>query len=286
MNHSDRRIVYILPGFEYFTVGNRKVPDRDILLRLIQPNIDLKTATLVVSSTLNSEEEIKSQSILREHSNLIVSRLAEMSLLDPAGVALSIGLKLEQLIKEAIAEGYISEDFKFSFDGLRFHIARLDYLDYFFLPPPKYDKILEISTEFTRFYYQWVKTGKCESKKIEKDIEDSEERKNVIRKNFTEYEISEVWHDFFMYAAQRYYRDELLELVSHKSKGFSEIVDISRKNYRQPHENRLVKYSIPWQCPFCQRWYEREPGGNGKPRAKCKPCFKNWDNDRRRKKNP
>ncbi|WP_373538772.1 hypothetical protein [Chamaesiphon sp.] len=281
MNHSDKQIVHILPGFKSFVIDSREIPDSNILLKLLRPNIDPETAMLVESWTLDSEQEMISQLILREHSNLIVSRLPEISLLDTDGVALSIGEKLEQLVK-----GFIPERVSFNFDVFRFHIARLEYLDYFFLPPPNYDKIGKISQQINRAYYQWKKTEKCETKAIDKYFDDSKERRNIIRKNSPDYEISEYWWNSFLYMAQKYYEVEFLELVAKKSKGFSEIVDISQKNYRKPLEKRLVKYNRPWQCPYCKKWYKQEPGGNGKPRAKCKSCFKSWDSDRRRVKDP
>jgi hypothetical protein len=281
MNDSSQQIVKCLPGFQCFVINDRQIPDCDTLLRLLRPNIEPKTAILVVSSTLDSEEETRSQLILRNHNNFIVSWLPEISMLDTTGVARSIGEKIEQAFKGLVVKGV-----SLKFDMWRYHIARLSYLDYFFFPRLRSDEKPEDSAEVMRDYKRYMKTGEWESKTVEKHRKNTEEIKQKIRQNFPEYEISEFWHEFFMEMAWRYFRDEFDRLHAGTVTTSIENRDRRRRNYRQPIEKRLVKSPVPWQCQFCHKWYQREQAGNGKPRVKCERCFKDWDRSRRRKKNP
>jgi hypothetical protein len=283
MNHSDKQAVKILPGFKCLKIDYRVVPSERTLLKLVRPDIDPDTATIVFSLSLDSEEEIKSQAILREHNNFIVSFLHEEPWLDPDGMMLSIGKDLEAVSQEAYASGDIKVIF--TWDDLLYHVANLNYLDYFFLPPENYDELTNLSKEAHKFYYQWTQTGKSESIILEKYVENLNQKKDKIRENFPEYKISEFYWDYFIHMAQKYYRDVLLELERRKSEDVSEIVDIAKKNYRQPHENRLVKRDRPWRCPYCQKWFE-QGNKNGKWQTSCGQNKCNRERDRLRKTPP
>jgi hypothetical protein len=220
---------------------------------------------------------------LRNHNNFIVSQLPERSMIDTTGVARSIGEKIEQTFKGLVVQGV---SVPLSFEMWRYHVAKLSYLDYFFFPRSRSDRTPEDLAQVMRDYQRHMKTGKWESKTVESYLKNTEKIRQKIRQNFPDYEVSESWDEFFMETAWRYFRDEFDRLHAGTVTTSIENRDISRRNYRQPIEKRLVKYPVPWQCQFCHQWYEREQAGNGKPRVKCERCFKDWDKSRRRKKNP
>ena len=284
MNHIDKQTQYILSDFQCFCIGDWAVPTPDILIKLLYPNVDPNTLILVKSPSLESEEDNRSQSVLREHNNFIVSFLSEDEWLDPDGKTLSIGKDLESICQRAYVNGDIPEDY-FSWDTLRYHVANLNYLDYFFLSTVSYNKLTNLSKEATKFYYKWNIQQETESPTLTEYFNDLNEKKDKIRVKFPEYKESEDYWESFIYMAQRYYRDDLMEIEQGKSTAISEIVDITRKNYHQETENRLVKRSKPWQCSYCNKWFERELTGNGKPMIKCKDeaCSREWDRVRRRK---
>jgi hypothetical protein len=190
---------------------------------------------------------------------------------------------MEQTFKGLEVAG--RKGFPINFDMLRYHIAQLNYLDYFLLPPKKYDEIPRQLTEFGKDLRRGLKTGKWESKVVEEYLKRSEGLKQKIRKDFPDYEVSESIHQVFIEAAIKFFPDEWNKLYAEKLAGFELIRDMGRENYRQPPEKRMVKYPLPWQCEFCHKWYEREQKGNGKKRIKCDACFRAWDRNRRRKGN-
>lgn len=281
MNHSEKQIICILPGFRCFDIDGEVVPSIRILLKLLRPDIDPDLINLDFSSPLDSEEEIKSQSVLRENNNFIVSFLIGEEWLDPDGMTRSIGKGLEWLCQKAYESGYVPKDY-FKWDVLRYHVANLNYLDYFLLPPENYNELANLSKEARKFYYRWINTGENESQILAKYADNLSVNKDKIRQRFPEYKVSEDYWEFFIYMAQRYFRDELLELERTKSKEVSEIVDIARKNYQRPLEDRLVKRNRPWQCQYCQKWFE-QGNKNGKWQTSCGRTECNRERDRLRK---
>jgi hypothetical protein len=259
---SNQDKLFFISGFKGIRFGNKSVPSLKMILELIRPGACFSKEIECLPLEWSKVEDLGSQLLLQAYSNWKIMSLTDALLFKP-----------------------VCEEIGINFNELRYHLAVLDYIEYFFIPDPDYGKIHKQLSPLTKIYY-CKSIEKIEEENIKKIAELSRERKSKLAERFSEYKTSSIFYDVFSRQVFVNCPDDYFQIVNKSFSGFDNINQIENKNYRNPSDIRLQKYYKPYQCQYCHLWFEREQSGNGRERIKCDndKCFKAWDSNRRRKK--
>jgi hypothetical protein len=245
---------FIISGFKGKFFGCEFFPSSELLARLIYPDHSHQKIFEARLHEWGGVEDLGSQLLLQAHSNWKIENLSDSR-------------KFEPLLKKMDLD----------FSQVSHTLALVDYLEYFFLPKPNYDRWGRLLPSLIKV----LNRGAVDTDLI-KMLEPMAGRKDYLIEQFPEYKTALLFWDDIVRRAISCFESDFLRIVNQDVVGFADIARLKKKNYKTSPENKLIEFNKIYRCQYCHRWFEYSVRGNSNPRSKCENCFREWERIRRR----
>jgi hypothetical protein len=282
------QLIPILEGFKRITWGDRQLPNDQVLIELLSPGSDPKSAlTLHCENDFLDTKELESQMLLQKYSNQQIYCLAE----DYSGSQRSI-CELAILLGEDAEEA-------------RHAHALIEYLNF----------LLHSSTPNIKTMAKWTgdvaravdrhqmgafsRDEKSFHLRLEsnrgavindffspmwgQELEQDEAHTQRLGERFPEYQAVTKFLEGLSLKFCSEYCQEAGRLIAQAHSDMTQRVVFAANGYKKGSKPP-TRFAIR-QCPFCFKWFEQELTG-GRLRIFCggkgSPCYKTWDSNRRR----